>query len=406
MIKRAIRAFLTPLKHNAIRPFTSTTRGLPGPFYTSDTVYDLDINHIFHKSWLFAGHTCEIPNSGDWITYQAGKYPLVLVRKQDGDIAGYHNVCRHRGMKICKEDKGTSKRNLVCCYHQWSYDINTGGLKFARDLPSSLKTEDLNLRHVNVKTEGGLIFTSVAEEPPCFSDLSSALRRYLSPFGLEHASVAFQSSIIEEGNWKLVFENYSECSHCKVSHPELSVSYPEGINASADEVEDDSFREKCEKAGYPSRFYQSVDNSFRFVRIRLKNDVRSMTLSGEPAVKLHFGNIKDEYLGGLVFKQFPGMWAHFMPDHCITFKVIPLSSNKTQLVTTWLVPNGAQASRDYCLDDLTKVWLCTNAQDKLLVEGVHLGVSSPAYEPGVLLPEKESGVAEFLDWYKKMRSPY
>ena len=99
---------------------------LPQAFYTDREIFDLDLEAIFYKRWIFAGAACEIPHPGDYITLSIGPTPIVVLRDQAGAIRAFFNTCRHRGSKICLAEKGAVKR-LTCPYHQWTYDL-TGRL--------------------------------------------------------------------------------------------------------------------------------------------------------------------------------------------------------------------------------------------------------------------------------------
>ena len=91
-------------------------------FYTDDDVYQRDIEEVYLKSWLYAGHISEIPNVGDWFLFELAGESVIVVRSGNNEVSALVNVCRHRGSKICLEKKGCS-RNLVCRYHGWSYSI-------------------------------------------------------------------------------------------------------------------------------------------------------------------------------------------------------------------------------------------------------------------------------------------
>ena len=104
---------------------------LPRDFYVEPEVFKLDLDSIFYREWLFAGHDCELQKPGDFLTLQVGDYPIVVVRARGGEIRAFHNSCRHRGSRICSAEKGSAAR-LVCPYHNWSYELD-GRLLFARD---------------------------------------------------------------------------------------------------------------------------------------------------------------------------------------------------------------------------------------------------------------------------------
>ena len=96
---------------------------LPQPFYIDPAYFQLDMEMIWYRDWLFVGHDCELDKPGSFMTVQIGEYPVVLVRDLKGTIRAFHNTCRHRGSRVCTVDKGAAVR-LVCPYHQWSYDLD------------------------------------------------------------------------------------------------------------------------------------------------------------------------------------------------------------------------------------------------------------------------------------------
>jgi phenylpropionate dioxygenase-like ring-hydroxylating dioxygenase large terminal subunit len=341
--------------------------GFAGWMYGNKTFFKTEIQSLFYKKWLFAGHSCDIPLKGDWTTLQVGDYPILLTRGSDGNVRGFHNVCRHRGMKVC-EGSGNTKKMHVCPYHQWSYDKDTGELRFARDLPKDVDRYTLGLKLVAVETVGGLIFASVAKEPPCFEETRELVDKYLSPFDLENAKVAYESHITKNANWKLLWENNREC-------------YPE--NSKSDTV-DVQFMGECADLG---QYKRNLEGNCSVVPIQ--------STTGEPAVR--FGS---PYLGDLLFYHYPSMWGYFTPNYCVTFRISPVSATKTKLVTTWLVPGNAVLGEDYCMNTLTKVWLERNRENKESVERVQMGVTSPAYTPGSV------GVTDFLGWHHRMMGGY
>src|SRR3954471_16415367 len=86
---------------------------LPGKLYSSESVYRQDLEQIWHKDWIFAGHTFEITKPGQYFTLKIGDYPVAVVRGKDGEVRAFHNACRHRGAKICEADHGKVAK-MVC----------------------------------------------------------------------------------------------------------------------------------------------------------------------------------------------------------------------------------------------------------------------------------------------------
>ena len=97
---------------------------LPGPFFTDDALYAAEMEYLFGRHWLFLASEPEIPEGGDYRTYQIGPYPIFILRQDDGAIAAFHNTCRHRGARVLQQPSGVVGAKLVCPYHRWSYDTN------------------------------------------------------------------------------------------------------------------------------------------------------------------------------------------------------------------------------------------------------------------------------------------
>lgn len=332
-----------------------------------------------------------------------GAYPLIVVRGHDGTVGALHNVCRHRGFIVCEATAGTARRRFVCPYHQWSYELD-GRLAKARSMPDDIDPEPLALARAQCAVVGALIFVSVAGDPPDIGALRTLLEPYLAPFDLESARVAHETTTVEQGNWKLVMENNRECFHCRTAHPELCATFPSGAQHSGGGTADDlrgiaEFAARCDAAGLSSRFQAADDWQYRAMRMPLAAGARSMTIDGTPAVSRRFGSLPDVDVGDVLVYHYPSTWNHFMADHAVTFRILPVGPTVTELRTTWLVPGDAVEGRDYDLTRLTEVWEATNRQDTSLVERTQRGVRSPAYRPGPYAPHEEEGVIQFVDWY-------
>ena len=376
---------------------------LPGPLYRDPDVYRLDLERIFYKDWIFAGHDCEVAQPGQYFTLQLGDYPVVVVRGDDGVIRAFHNSCRHRGSRVCTAEHGKAKR-LVCPYHQWSYALD-GSLARARHMGDDFDKTSFGLKPVHCGSVAGYLFVCVAPEAPPWDAFARAAEPYLAPHRLAEAKVAAESTIVENGNWKLVWENNRECFHCAANHPELLRTFPEtptvaGIGASLNDPALVEHWARCEAAGLASTFQISPDGQHRFSRMPLLDDAVSYTMSGKAAVRRPLcDDVTAPNIGALLLFHYPSTWNHVLGDHAISFRVLPLGPTQTQVTTKWLVNKAAVEGVDYDLDELTRVWLATNDQDRRVVEENQRGILSPAYEPGPYSAEHEAGVVQFVDWY-------
>ncbi|MEM9630852.1 MAG: aromatic ring-hydroxylating dioxygenase subunit alpha [Pseudomonadota bacterium] len=371
-------------------------------FYTDPDVFQSDLDTIFYRDWLFAIPACELEKVGSYVTHSVGAYRVVIVRGADNQIRAFHNTCRHRGSVICKSDKGHVPK-LVCPYHQWTYELD-GSLLWARDMGSDFDPSLHGLRTVHCRVLAGLVYICLANEAPDFETFANVARPYLEPHDLDNAKVAFESSIVEKGNWKLVWENNRECYHCGGNHPALCRTFPDdpaitGIEEGETPPVMQAHFDRCEQAGLPSRFYLNGDGQYRLARMPLKEGAESYTLDGKSAVRRWLGRSPFADAGSLLKFHYPTTWNHFLADHSIVFRVTPISPTETEVVTKWLVNKNAVEGVDYDVKRLSEVWVATNDEDRRVVEDNQDGINSPAYAPGPLSVVQESGVLQFANWY-------
>lgn len=383
--------------------------GLNRDLYTDPAVFALELEHIFYREWVFAAHTAELPTTGSYLTLQVGAYPIVLVRAGDGRINAFINSCRHRGARLCPQERGVAPK-LVCPYHQWTYSLD-GRLFSARYMGPQFDKTPWGLNRVQCETAAGYIFVCISKEPPDFAPVREQLEAYIGPHRFAEARVAVEYSIVEEGNWKLVWENNRECYHCAANHPELARTFPDtpsisGVVGAAQDPNVAVHWKNCEGMGLPSSFLLTQNGQLRTVRVPLIGDCKSYTMSGAPAVAkpLSDGISMDAKIGALVAFHYPTSWNHALIDHGITFRVLPLSPNRTQLTTKWLVHRDAVEGVDYDPAELTRVWRATNDQDRRIVQENQIGIDAPTYTPGPFCMPQESGVEQFVEWYSSTLS--
>jgi glycine betaine catabolism A len=383
----------------ARRPGHSLSR----KFYVDPAYHAVDVENIWYRQWVFAGHDCEIPKAGDFFTLQVGEYPIIVVRGRDGAIRALHNSCRHRGSRVCPTEKGSAMR-LVCPYHNWSYELD-GRLLFARDMGAGFDKSRHGLKTVHCESANGYVWICLAETPPDFSAFRALAGPFLGPHDLTHAKVAVESTIVEQGNWKLVWENNRECYHCSPNHPELCRTFPEnpvvtGVEGAMADPMIVEHWSRCEAIGLPSKFDISSDGQYRATRMPLLRDAVSYTMSGKAAsAKPLSDRVTEPNIGALLMFHYPSTWNHVLGDHATTFRVLPLGPTTTLLTTKWLVHRDAVEGVDYTKEELMQVWSATNDQDRRIIEENQRGILSPAYEPGPYSPVHEDGVVQFVDWY-------
>ena len=128
-------------------------------FYVAPEVFAADLARIFHRHWIFVGYAFQVPRPGDFFTYKVGSESIIVLRDRAGAIRAFHNVCRHRGSRICKTEQGHAHR-LVCPYHRWTYELD-GSLVLDTSREFGVDKAELSLRPVAVEDAAGLLFVSM-----------------------------------------------------------------------------------------------------------------------------------------------------------------------------------------------------------------------------------------------------
>jgi Rieske 2Fe-2S family protein len=378
-------------------------RSLPAAFYADAAVFDRDMEAIFARHWQFAGHECEIPHAGDWFRHDIGRDSVVVARGRDGAIRAFHNVCSHRGARICTEERGRCQA-FVCPYHAWAYDLSG---KLLRDTAAEhgVAASELGLRAVPMRRIGGLIFVSLAERPPDFAEAQAVLDPALKPQGLARAKVAAVADYDVRANWKVVWENNRECFHCPTTHPEyiranydIQLDDPRHADEIARRTAACAAEWKRKGLETPTLKSDMTGAWYRANRTPLRLGWVSESLDGAQVAPL-MGDYPDPEVGTLRVTVFPSLWMHGSCDHAVSTRVTPVAPDRTKVRVYWLVAGHAQEGRDYRLDRIMPFWQRTSEQDWTICEAVQRGVRSRGYRPGPLAKVKERNVAQFLDWY-------
>ncbi|HVT93472.1 MAG TPA: aromatic ring-hydroxylating dioxygenase subunit alpha [Bryobacteraceae bacterium] len=371
-------------------------------FYTESSFFEADLDAVFRRSWLCAGHVSRIRESGDYFLFEAAGESLIVVRGRDGRVHALWNSCRHRGSRVCSLPSGNAKR-LICPYHQWAYDTD-GSLLKARLMPDDFDRSQFGLRPAHVRVLEGLIFVCLSGDAPDFDEFARLVGPQLQLQRLERARICRSRQYEVRANWKLVLENSRECYHCGVGHPQYcrAVGFAAGIDSPKLAEEDASVaRERL--AGLAARGMEANpvpfrgDAWFHCRRFFLRPGFASETMDGAPAAPL-LAALPGEELGVLAVVTLPGLLLEACSDYAMLMRFMPLSASATHVEIDWLVSENAVEGVDLDSSRVEEFWRLTAEQDWRLCEENHLGVDSSGYRPGPYAPG-ERGVEQFVRWY-------
>src|SRR5438105_6482891 len=136
--------------------------------YVDPAVFAPEEQRIFRRAWLYVAHESEVPNSGDYVLTRLGPEEVLLVRKDDGELALLHNRCAHRGARIVTQPSGNLKQ-FRCPYHAWTYRLD--GSLVGVPLPEGYgEKPELGLARLRVESYKGFVFGSHAPEGPALPE--------------------------------------------------------------------------------------------------------------------------------------------------------------------------------------------------------------------------------------------
>jgi phenylpropionate dioxygenase-like ring-hydroxylating dioxygenase large terminal subunit len=196
--------------------------------YVSKDYARAESDKLWAKVWQHAGRVEEIPNVGDYFTYDILADSILVVRTAPDTIKAYHNVCSHRGRQLVSAADGAHsacgrKKQFVCGFHGWRYDLD-GKCTFKldeSDWKGALTEERTHLNEVKVDTWGGWVFINM--DPGCVS-----LREYLEPaagildpFEFAKMRYKWRQWVIFDCNWKTAIEAFMEPYHVAGTHAQL-----------------------------------------------------------------------------------------------------------------------------------------------------------------------------------------
>ncbi|HEX7750852.1 MAG TPA: SRPBCC family protein [Novosphingobium sp.] len=196
--------------------------------YISPDYARAEQDRLWRKVWLQAGRIEDIPEVGNFITYDILSDSVILVRTGVDEIRAYHNVCPHRGRRLVDTPAGQrnargTRANFICGYHGWTFGIDGKNryVEHQEDWQGSLCGGRADLGTVKVDTWGGWLWINLDPASGPLADFLDPAAAMLDPYQLQNMRPRWRKWIVFDCNWKVAMEAFAETYHVSTTHPEF-----------------------------------------------------------------------------------------------------------------------------------------------------------------------------------------
>ena len=214
-------ALVQQLATQAAQPL-ERARALSPAFYTDPALYELELERIWRRSWLYVGRVEELSAPGDLLAVDLVGEPVMVVRGHDGMLRALSRVCPHRFMDVLSEtpERSGTTEGFTCPYHSWSFAADgrlTGAPLMAGSEVFEAERESYCLARFAVCDWQGFVFVNLDPdaEPLCLGEVESFLGNYDLSQWRRVARIPWGET---QANWKLVVDNGREAYHHQGTH--------------------------------------------------------------------------------------------------------------------------------------------------------------------------------------------
>ena len=355
---------------------------LTGADYTSTEVWEEERERIWFGDWVCIGRAEEVADPGDYLIRELAGESIFVTRNQDHELHGFYNVCSHRGTKFLDDEPagGNVRKAFVCPYHSWTYDLN-GRLIGTPNVKENEHFErtDYPLHGFAVDEYAGFLFANLGTEPrPLVEALKDGVESVASfdRYGMQDLRVGVRIVYEVAANWKIVVENYNECLHCPVIHPELVQVVP------------------------LYRFGEVWDGVTRDGGSDMRDGAVSFTMSGRSDLPTLPGLLDEDlhrYYGAY---QFPNLLVNAHPDCVMYYIGYPKGPGHTTVVSEYLFrPETIADPETFKPEPVVELWDLISKQDWEVCERAQTGVGSRAFTTGVY-PRQDRYLFAFNELYR------
>lgn len=365
---------LTPSVMQKLNSPTDQAICLPNEAYTSPEYLREELRVLFAEDWVCVGVGAQIPGRGDVRPVSVAGVPLVLVRSAQGGINVFHNVCRHRGMKLV-EEPACKRAVLMCPYHAWTYSLDGELRKTPHfgghgvdDAPGFDKSQ-YPLSRVRAEVWNDLVFVNLSGTAPPLVDLLGPLSERWKTYDMASLRYGGSAQFRAHTNWKLAIENFVESYHLPWTHPSLN---------SYSKLEVHYIMMEPTFMGQGSTDYDVVSAGFPGLPIFASLPKPQQTVAEYPYI-------------------LPTTMLGMHPNHFFVFTVTPDGPDHS-IEDFHFYFVGDEAMRDELAEERRRVmqaWSGINAEDIRMIEGMQVGRHSIGYRDGRFSPYHETTTHEF-----------
>jgi len=333
---------------------------LPAEYYTSAAYFDREMDALFRGMWICAGREQQLDGAGRFFLRDVLGDSIVITRGPSGRVRAFHNVCRHRGTRLCTEPEGAVAGSIQCPYHAWTYDLDGRliGAPHMEDVPHFRK-DDYPLHAVHAETWDGHIFVNLSPQTQPLAEQLVDLPSKFAPWRMRDLRLGHRIVYDVRANWKLLIQNYNECLHCPNLHPALN-----------------------KLSHYLSGENEPLRGTYMGGRMDLRPGVETLSLDGSCPRAFLPGLSSEDVRRVYYYAIFPNMLLSLHPDYMLVHTLWPIAPDRTINICEWHFHPDAFTASPFDAADAIEFWDMTNRQDWHVCELSQAGISSRGYTPG------------------------
>jgi Rieske 2Fe-2S family protein len=364
--------------------------GLPSRFYYDPGQYERELQALWYRNWIYLCRAGTLAEKRSFRTFAIGSQSILVLRDELGTLRAFHNTCRHRGSALCAEKEGQFRgKHITCPYHGWTYDLQ-GRLAIvpALGMADDFDRRNFPLYDVAVMEWGGFVFVNLSGARTTLEDALRPNSQRLANWPLATLEIGHVFRKTVACNWKVFWENFSECYHCPGIHPELSSLVPIYGRSIMNQYDDPDW----------TAHRDDPDPKFRG---GLRDGAVTWSLDGQTRGAIFPGLTEEERRAGSRFvTAWPTMYVVGHVDYVRIVSMRPLGPEETELTAEWLFPPETLANPEFDLENAVGLGRRVVEQDGAACEMNQKGLRSLAHRQGVLMPQ-EYAVRAFQDWVRR-----